>query len=98
MVTMQNVILAPPKLRAQGPDEVRFLHQGSGRMDHAGAKRIRLHVHRSRLLEDTIKSPISVYFLFPRMREHAEEPILYSAAVEVFNDVEDFQNCSQTRD
>ena len=97
MVTVQNVILAMPQLTAQGADKLRFLHQGNGRMDHAGAERARPLVHRSRLLEDAIKGPIDFYSLFTRMPEHPEEPIFHCAAVEIFDNVEDSQHGLEKR-
>ena len=61
-------------------------------MNHSGAKRLCPLVHRSLLREDAIKSPTNLYSLRMRMLEHAHEPILHRAAVEIFNDVEDSQN------
>ena len=66
-------------------------------MDHSGAKRSRLLVHRAWLRENAIKGPINVYSLLMRMLEHAHKPILHRATVEIFNDVEDSQNDLGTR-
>ena len=61
-------------------------------MDHAGAESARLLVLFSGLLEDAIKGPIEVDFLLARTPKHPKQPIFHCAAVELFDDMEDFQN------
>ena len=60
-------------------------------MDHACAERSRFLVHRSWLPEYAIESPIDINFPFARMPHHPYKPVFHRAAVEVFDDVEDFQ-------
>ena len=56
-------------------------------MDHTCAERSGLFVHRSRLSEHAIESPINIDSPFARVPQHPHEPILYRAAVEIFDDV-----------
>ena len=61
-------------------------------MNHPSAECSRLVVHRSRLPEHAIKSPINVYFSLAGVPQHPHEPILHRAAIEIFDDVKHFHN------
>src|ERR1700730_1980405 len=61
MVTVQDMVFATPQLSAQGTHELRLLHDWHRRMDDACAKRSRLLVHRSLLVQYAIKGPIDFY-------------------------------------
>jgi hypothetical protein len=56
-------------------------------MDHTCTERLGLLVHRSRLSEHAIESPINIDSPFACMPQHTHKPILYRTAVEIFDDV-----------
>ena len=60
-------------------------------MDYACTQCSRLFVHYSRLHEGAIESPIDINAPFARVSQHPHEPLLYRAAVKIFDDVKNSQ-------
>ena len=60
-------------------------------MNHACTERSSLLVHRSRLPEHAIKSPVDFHFPFTCMPQHPHEPVFHCAMIETFDNVKDLQ-------
>ena len=65
-------------------------------MDYRHPQRLHLLIKRTRFLLNTIERPIKVYAGRTRMPQHAYEPIFDRAAIQIFNNVNDFYHVANT--
>ncbi|MCX6854916.1 MAG: hypothetical protein NTV80_08420 [Verrucomicrobia bacterium] len=92
VVTMENVIFTNLQLSPKSPNEISLLTNGEWAVDNRGTEFTNHFIHLPFLPQGAVESPIQLYSPFTSMSQHAHEPIFDRSSINVFDDVEDFQN------
>ena len=61
-------------------------------MEYASPRRLGSAIQFARLFEDAVERPIDRHSSIARMLEHPQEPIFHRAPIEIFDNMQNFQD------
>ena len=91
-MAVQNLVAPVTQRLAESPSELRLPRERNRRMDDASPRRLRPTLRFTRLFQDAVERPIDRHSSITRMLEHAQEPIFHCAPIEVFDNMQNFQD------